>query len=650
MSSLVIVGGGPRATGVLLALAAALRDRAGAGGPGGPGGGSVDLHIHVIDPFPVGAGRIWRADQSRVLWMNSTAAEITVYAPADDGSAGPAPVTGPDLASWITTVTDRPADRQAFIPRRDLSAYLSDAVATAAAVFREVPGVEFTVHTATATAVDPVVGPAVPVDQAGTPVTDPTAAGTRTVTLDDGTVLTADAVLLAQGHLDTAAAPVGPGHVPPGYTADTDWSHLHGGEPVIVRGFGLAFIDLMMLLTEGRGGRFLRDGPDGVPVYAPSGEEPVLWVGSGRGVPYRSKLTAGPLPAQLRYLPDAARHTGPDGKVPRETLARLLDAELTLAWYTALVEHHPERTTLGLAELRVLTGALADGGPGAADALADAVTRHVPAPADRFDPAAHSTPLAGRRFAARSGPGGLEAAVARTVAENLDRATGEEFRQDGALYGALVAAYFALHALAADGLVAEEDRQEFLLDRVGSDFSYTCSGPPPERLENLLALHRAGIVRFLGPDLQVRADDDDDRGRGGSGAGGFVASSPAVPGEVRALHLVDARLARVDPAQVTDPLLRGLLAGGEVTATTAGFVVDGTDRVTGATGEVSGDLFLVGPASSAQVPEAFGHPARPGRVFAANARLAASLLDAVGVPGVAPVRPASSLRLTLTGS
>lgn len=77
--------------------------------------------------------------------------------------------------------------------------------------------------------------------------------------------LTADLVVLTIGHLDAEPAPEhieltkfadrhGLVHLPPDFTADSDLTALPAGEPVIVRGFGLAFIDLMVLLTEGRGG------------------------------------------------------------------------------------------------------------------------------------------------------------------------------------------------------------------------------------------------------------------------------------------------------------------------------------------------------------------------------------------------------------
>ncbi|GAA3911885.1 hypothetical protein GCM10023084_74900 [Streptomyces lacrimifluminis] len=49
-------------------------------------------------------------------------------------------------------------------------------------------------------------------------------------------------------------------HLPPDFTADSDLSALRPGKPVLVRGFGLAFVDLMVLLTEGRGGSCEDDG------------------------------------------------------------------------------------------------------------------------------------------------------------------------------------------------------------------------------------------------------------------------------------------------------------------------------------------------------------------------------------------------------
>lgn len=123
--ALVIVGAGPRTTGILLALAAL---------PEVPA-----TEIHVIDPYPAGPGRIWRADQPTEVWMNNTSDEITVY--ADGDPAVPAAVPGPGLAEW--------AGERRFVPRRDAAAYLRDAFDRAVAVFTDPathPGITVTEH------------------------------------------------------------------------------------------------------------------------------------------------------------------------------------------------------------------------------------------------------------------------------------------------------------------------------------------------------------------------------------------------------------------------------------------------------------------------------------------------------------------------
>ena len=42
-------------------------------------------------------------------------------------------------------------------------------------------------------------------------------------------------------------------------------------------------------------------------------------------------------------------------------------------------------------------------------------------------------------------------------------------------------------------------------------FSYLASGPPGPRLEEILALSEAGVVRFLGADVDVVLDEADRR-------------------------------------------------------------------------------------------------------------------------------------------
>ncbi|MGW2081751.1 FAD/NAD(P)-binding protein, partial [Streptomyces sp. NPDC001939] len=86
--SLVIVGAGPRGTGVLERIAANAAEYAG-----------LELDIHLVDPFPPGGGRVWRQEQSPLLWMNSQSQDVTMF--TDDTVELDGPVLpGPALHEW----------------------------------------------------------------------------------------------------------------------------------------------------------------------------------------------------------------------------------------------------------------------------------------------------------------------------------------------------------------------------------------------------------------------------------------------------------------------------------------------------------------------------------------------------------------------
>ncbi|WP_291479937.1 FAD/NAD(P)-binding protein [Corynebacterium sp.] len=609
MSSVVIVGAGPRATGLLLALASELRGRT----------VHTPVTVHVIDPFPAGAGRIWRAGQPGEVWMNNTSDEITVYPGG----------TGPTLAEW----SGRP---DTYLPRREVAGYLGEAFDRAVEAMPE--GVTVTTRRTRA------------VELSGT-------SGARRVRLEDGGVVEAELVVLAQGHLDAVAdgeeggdgGTGSPGHIPAGCTVDMDYSGLRGGEDVLVRGFGLAFIDLMMLMSEGRGGRFERNPGELVPSYRPSGAEPVLWVGSRRGVPYRSKIAGGVPGRHCRYADVETLGRlprGPGGQVFRDGSVRsLLTAEFSLAHYSALAElRDPSRCSLGVRQVQAITDSWVSEVGGAGSAAVDALHRAVPRVSDRWDLDRVDRPLAGRICGDRDR---LEQAVADHVSTNLTRATDGRHPQDAALYGTLVAVLPVLQVLLSggEGLPGLAPGDEAFVRRLCGAFSYVCSGPPPERLGNLLALHRAGLVRFLGPGARFSEVPDRE-------GGGHAAESPAVGGPVPAVRtarlLVDARLAELSADRVSDPLTRGLLAAGELSTTPGStgrevLLVDGDDRAVGRDGVAREDIVVLGPVTSSPVREGFARPGVLTRVFDANRRTAATLVDRLvhGAPHVPSLASAS---------
>ncbi|SDR81243.1 FAD/NAD(P)-binding protein [Corynebacterium timonense] len=542
----VFVGGGPRTTGILLRLAAAVTE-AGANAP--------TLDIHVVDPYPAGGGRIWRRDQSPLLWMNSEAQDVTIYADESVEMDGPV-VPGPTLEEFVVRAgqaEDTKANGKVFASRRVMSAYLEEAFHRAERDLARA-GSRVTVHRAEAV--------------------DATGAGSdQAVELSDGSRLTdIDYLVLCLGHVDveSEAGPQslaaqararGLTYVAPGFTADIDLSVVAPGEPAIVRGFGLAFIDAMVLLTEERGGRYVADpGAPGGLAYEPSGREPILWVGSGRGTTHLPKLTysyEGELP-KARYLDAESLHAvrGDRALDYHADVVPLIEWNLRYAFDRHLFEAHPERVTVPWEVHEKQLATLLPrslGGQGAAELDADYLERAFPDPAHRWDFAGLVDPL-DRDFADRAE---VEGAVEETIANRLERVFDSANSEDAAVLSMILQIYVRAYELEAAGEFTSPQNRESLRRHLFRLFSYVASGPPPQRVAQLLALHRAGIVRFLGPRLRVSV-----------GAAGFEASSPRV-GEppVVASTLVDAFLADASPRRAAAPLLQRLLSRGELTVT-----------------------------------------------------------------------------------
>ncbi|MFD3476138.1 FAD/NAD(P)-binding protein [Streptomyces sp. NPDC058695] len=570
--SLVIVGAGPRGTGILERIAANAPDYAG-----------LELDIHLVDPFPPGGGRVWRQAQSPLLWMNSQSQDVTMF--TDDTVELDGPVLpGPALHEWADL------DGRAFADRQLQGAYLRWVYEQSVAALP--PGVAVRHHPCRALRVS---GPR---------------EGRQQVWLEGrARPLLADTVILAQGHLDAEldeeqrelsayAREHGLVHLPPDFTADSDLSALAPGEDVLVRGFGLAFVDLMVLLTEGRGGRYEGD------TYVPSGREPVLHVGSRRGIPYHSKIGydwTGERPPLPRFLGPAeidALLARPDGYDFRRDVWPLIDKELGFAHYHRLFTAHPERTRVAWADFEEKYAAAE---PLSAE-LQALVASAVPDPADRLDLTALDRPLDGVRHTSYEE---LQDGLRGYVTADLERRHDPARSPDLAVFLGLLSVY----------------GQVVRLGDIGSwwhgFFSYLASGPPGPRLRQLLALSRAGVVKFIGADMRVTAED-----------GVFRATSATVPGSVvEARALVEARLPHPTLARTRDQLLRELYEDG-ARATPAGLLaVDPEDgRVLHRDGTAHPRRFALGPHTNARGAGAFTRPRTNSPSFRQNDATARAVL------------------------
>ena len=630
--AVVFIGGGPRTAGVLERIAANRPDVF-----AGP------LEIHVVEPHVPGSGRIWRYDQDPGLLLNSMAADITMFTDDSVACDGPA-AAGPGLVEWtagvldgsITDVPDFPQHLQdqlralngTTFPTRQLqSQYLEWFFRRATRALNR----SVTAHRSTAVGISHL------------------ADGRHEVALANGRTLHADILVTALGHTDSLpdaassgyagfAARHGGYHAAPSYTTDVDYSGIAPGQDVIVSGMGLAFVDLLVILMEGRGGRF-EEAPDGGLRYVPSGREPRLWAGSRRGVPYHSKISAalrGLAPGPLRFFTaDAveallAQHGELDF---RQHLWPLIAKEAGYYYYRELLTGSPERGAMGWDSF----AARYTGLDWYSGERTDLVAAAVPDAGLHLDLERLDRPFAGLRF---DGHRAVQEAVAGYIEQDLALRDSRDHPETLALFLAL------LHVYMEVGRVVPPERLNARSQQVihawwHGFFSFVDSGPPPHRLRQMLALHRAGLLQFLGPGLEVTPDE---------ASGTFRATSRQSDVTVSAKALIEARLPSTSVARSLNPVLASLhesglgseqrLLASDGIHSTGKLLVSAEHRLVGADGQAQATLFGIGPGTSGWGAGAFARPNTNAAPFRENDALARTIL---GVSRNIAARPSATV-------
>ncbi|MGI9148885.1 MAG: FAD/NAD(P)-binding protein [Chloroflexota bacterium] len=603
-----ILGAGPRGLGILDRLGSALKHQ--------PLNRRVE--IHVVDPYEPGSGRVWRPDQPRLMLTNSKAGEITLFSDETVRNAG-VPRSGPAVHQWAAlhasgleaelAAEAAAVGPETFVSRRLLGAYLRWCFASAVAALPPTASVIF--HRTSGTQIR-------------------TTRSADEVVLADGCRIRSDIVVLALGNRDGAPPIAGDDsrnsalRLEPQYTADINLDVLPAGENVQVEGLGLAFIDLMTLVTEGRGGRF-EQIQGGRLAYHPSGAEPILNATSPRGVPYLPKPAAArtadpkePLiatrAAWIGVLTAIASHQDRATRLQAAHAAwGLLHAEMAAGWYGELLGDPLHAADM----LRGLSGT-----PAWDDKRTAAIVAHrelAPFRAPSRQPA---------------GPGNQPINIwARNyLLWALDLVGGQLGHAHAGAYRGLVHAGTAMGEVFLDGLVEFTPAMGPFLGAMASYIRYVTSGPPLVRMEQLLALVEAGFVRLLGPSSHL-ADD--------SALGYFVA----------------ARLPVLDVRSGPDALLRKLIEAGTALAT-GPLTSRGPIRIRVEAGSfqlLTADLadgrrrIAVGAFATAGALLAFPRPCANSRFFAENATIASQIIQAIALEPTGATESLPNYPLTVGG-
>lgn len=564
-----LVGAGPRGTSVLERLLSQWETL--------PALKRPSVSVHVIDPFAPGPGHVWRPEQSRLFLMNTPALFPTVVPVGACAAAMAAAPVGVDFNRWRHMMLSNPSPELCDGDRAELHSLNASGFPSRSLYGRYLAWVYAQLLTRCGNGFDVVHHrvEARHVEQAGNGFT---------VHLPDGAHLEADAVVLALGHLPAqlnpeqeklrhAAARSGLQYWPPNVPADVQWGRLPARKKVLVRGLGLNFFDVMIALTEGRGGRFRASGDAAgrALVYEPAGTEPIIVAASRRGTPYRAKACLDsyiPRGVTLRYCTaERAGQFAAQGIQPGfdHDLWPLLHRDVLWAYYSTLA-----RVGQGLPEdfLTRLQAALDIQDVSWQHRMEAVLDNAVPVPA-RLDVEALAYPFNGRKF---TSPEEFNAAVLEYLeADAAGSAAGEDDPLKMAI-GAMNAGRSVIKTVVADGGLTDAAWLDELCGWFEPLVEGLASGPPAVRIEQLAALARAGVVQFIGP--APRFDVDPDREL-------FTAHSPWVAdGGHTAGYLVDAMMPANRIEKNISELLCRLRADGLVRPRIMMSDVDGVPVVT----------------------------------------------------------------------
>ncbi|MGH9873146.1 MAG: FAD/NAD(P)-binding protein [Pyrinomonadaceae bacterium] len=373
----------------------------------------------------------------------------------------------------------------------------------------------------------------------------------------------ADKILLATGHSrpvpgDTekrykAFASRHPGltFIPFVYPVVESMSSIPAGARVAMNGVGLTFIDAVLELTEGRGGRFVRSSDNSLS-YTASGSEPLSIIPFCRsGLPMTPK--ADDLPPFMRPLTFFT--SGALAELRTRKSGEKLDLENDL-WplFELEMELHYYRVVMGAGEDRSKLESCGNDGSAMRQVI-DSYLRTHPSqgPLDyrqALDPAADRSFKNGKEFTSF---------VERYMEREIARA---RLGQAGCPLKAAIDIWYEVRkelgsVLQFGGLTPESHRK--LIEHYFPRFKRIVFGPPIINIEKLLALVRAGLLDFsVARNPRVQTDDL---------TGCFGLQCDAIPNAVmEAEIMVDARYPSTNILWDATPLYRNLQRRGIVRA------------------------------------------------------------------------------------
>ncbi|MDR0899315.1 MAG: FAD/NAD(P)-binding protein [Lactobacillaceae bacterium] len=342
-------------------------------------------------------------------------------------------------------------------------------------------------------------------------------------------------------------------YVRPGHPSEANLDIVAPKENVIVRGLGLSWFDYMAEFSLGRGGKFTRS-LKGELKYKKSGKEPIIFAGSRGGMPLTARGINKKKPSEL-YEPLFFTRENLDSLIDpkKKTITyddffALFDKEIQYKHYLNVSQDSDYRSKLS--EAKEMLNEMSN---------AEAVD---------FEQIARNHGVLDRQIwnwqqlLYRSSFVDDKEDLSKWFVKYLDRDI-EDAKKDN--INAPYSGAFDILRDVRDSIryIVEHDYFEtqeyakFLANFTPINVLLSV-GPPIERIEQMRALIKAGVLTILGPGIAVETDDDKKV---------YVATTKR--GErVEAKQLVEARLSSTNINTVDEPLQKQLLKDGIIQSTT----------------------------------------------------------------------------------
>lgn len=217
-----------------------------------------NINIFIFDPVSLGWG-CHSPNQDKLLLVNTVASQMTIFydSSLDDDNFF---IKGPDFYEFLK-IRGYNADKYSYYSRSLLGEYL-----------------EFCFHI-----IKNLSTRKVNINIIKEKVSNLSKQGNKFISQSENALIEVDVVFITTGHPFDSKEDF----IFPCYPLENSIKGITDKNKIAIKGLGLSFIDLITLLTSGKGGHFERKL--GSLVYIPSGAEPIIYAFSRSNVPLMTR-------------------------------------------------------------------------------------------------------------------------------------------------------------------------------------------------------------------------------------------------------------------------------------------------------------------------------------------------------------------------